>query len=221
MTEQTEKEFDAYILSIRSDCISRLSKLPSSNDITYVEPRVRQLHYEIRMAICFGLHETAIQNCGILAERFLRDLYYSRVKKECDNEFAQLISKCFKMGIIHKKEREYLDTLREKVRNQYVHSRFDKITAGMGVRGRTVKFNSEKPDEMRKQLEDAAKTPLTDENSEIFRTENNRPLQDILISDIVKKQSAYLFISLDEFIRNKAKEIETGKFEDLTPTSKD
>lgn len=129
-----EKEIPQLLDQMEKPSIERLKQLPAEQ-LPSTEPRIRMLYFEAHYLTTLGFFNASIVISCILLEALLKEILYFRDKTTRDLHFGDAINMCKKRGYISGDEAEWLNEVRNNIRNWYVHSNIEKIAKSIGFRG--------------------------------------------------------------------------------------
>lgn len=201
-----ERQVDDWFRNNRAGIVERLKKLPSDNLSIYAEPRVRALYGQTYMILTLGFYNATIVMCGILLEAMLKEVIYFKERKdfteivgESSADLGHAISFCKETGYITENEANWLQSVKDRIRNPYLHSNVDKITKDIGVLGSEIRFSN--PAELLEKLRLITEGKQELRQGKIMTVDDLRAIGDIVKWGIDEKTAMPLFLEVDGFVR--------------------
>ncbi|MBI2107283.1 hypothetical protein HYT57_04845 [Candidatus Woesearchaeota archaeon] len=208
-----EDAFEKFIQNSKNEFIDRIKQFPNE-ELPPVEAGIRKLYYETYYLCALSFHNATIILCGVLCEALLKDLIYSKEKKEAHEiqeigetnaTFGNVITFCSKKGYIDSEETVWFRKIKNEIRNLYQHINVKKVvTKTFGGQPFYMAQKIQIPknasgEELLKILKDAKDNPQFDT---LISGEEIRPLYDLEKGRIDEQRSLPLFLEVDKFLRD-------------------
>lgn len=140
LRKMSDWDCEAFLDSVIRDIIPRAKDnckyLPDLTNLPFMEPRLRQVYYEVYLATLLGFPNVSLIMQGILLEALVKEIIFSNERRQFHGTFGAAINHCTEKGYIDEgDEFNYLFEFKDKIRNPYQHIDIEKITDGSSVLG--------------------------------------------------------------------------------------
>jgi len=127
LKKEEAEEIHSSFLNKKEEILERIRELPLLENKIHLEPENKSLYYETISNYWFGNFNASICMLSIFIESFLKEIWYYQKRNHYEGELSDLINACCVEKFISDDEKNYLQQLREIIRNNYIHSNWHKI----------------------------------------------------------------------------------------------
>lgn len=91
-----EKFLKGFISALQQSASENISKMPSLDNLPFMEPHLLALYHETYYMTLLGLHNVSIIMQGVLLEALVKEIIYNQERVEFQKPFGPAIHRCEK-----------------------------------------------------------------------------------------------------------------------------